>query len=239
MKTKNPTALRSALLWASTVGAASCLTLAAFAQTNDTAPQPVPSTPPPPDAITPGSGGQSYNVTPVSTESIGTQEARYSGTASAPITTTTTAQVGVLDATSPVDRPGMSPGQYGVAIALHLMAITRTPDQVLAADELAREFRHAPYESHAAFGVYGLRIDAAASSLDNLQSRAVQFSGDTQIPFRTAANNVRECRADLNQCLTAAQNATPDSWDQARRALADSYVRYSQAVTQATAAASR
>jgi hypothetical protein len=231
MKTsKNRPAHRSPLLWASSLGAASCLTLAAFAQSTGTT---APSSPPPPDAITPASGGQSYNVTPVSTESIGTQEARFGA---APAANQPTA---VLDATSPIARPGMSPAQYGVAVALHQIAVTSSPEKVLAADSIAPSFRSAPYESRTAFNVYALRIDAAGSALDNLQSRAVQFSGDTQIPFRSAATAVHDARADLDSRLQAAENATPDNWDQARSALADSYLRYSQAVTQASSAASR
>jgi hypothetical protein len=196
----------------------------------------------PPDAIVPAAGGQFYNTTPVSTESIGMQQARFAHTSAvstaAPYSSPT-ASTEVLDATSPVARPGMSPGQYGVAIALHEIAATNSPQKVLAADSIAPSFRNAPYESRTAFNVYALRIDAAASALDSLQAKAVQFNGDTQLPFRSAANNVRDRRADLDRCLTAAENATRDNWDQARSALADSYTRYADAVAQASAAASR
>jgi hypothetical protein len=198
-----------------------------------------PSNPPPYDAVVPASGSEYYSQTPVSTESIGMQQDRFGGT-QAPITAPAVAadQGEVLDGLSIYNRPGMSPTQYGIAIALHEMAATNPPQRVLDADAIATSFLHAPFESRAAFTVYSERVNVASNSLDSLQAKAVQFGGDTP-SLRSDEQTVRDRRLELNRCLVAAENATADTWDQARRNLADSYRRYGEAVAHASVAASR
>jgi hypothetical protein len=189
----------------------------------------------------PASGAVNYNQTPVSTESLGMWQDRFRS-AQAPVAVAPTqaaaSQGEVLDGMSIYNRPGMSPAQYGIAIALHQMAATNPPQRVLNSDAIADSFRNAPFNSRSGFAVYAERVNVASESLDSLQAKAVQFGGDTP-SLHTDEQTVRDRRQELNRCLVAAMNANPSNWDQARQDLAESYRRYAEAVAHASTAASR
>ncbi len=238
MKTSQLRSLRSAL--PRTAGLFASLALTAGAAAQSAAPS-VPNGPPPPEAMVPASGAVNYDQTPVSTESLGMWQDRFRP-AQAPVAVTpaqaAASQGEVLDGMSIYNRPGMSPAQYGIAIALHQMAANNSPQRVLNSDAIADSFRNAPFNSRGGFAVYAERVNVASDSLDSLQAKAVQFGGDTA-SLRSEEQTVRDRRLDLNRCLATAENASPANWDQARQALADSYRRYAEAVAHASAAASR
>lgn len=126
-----------------------------------------------------------------------------------------------------------SAAESGIRTALAQMRLSESPSRILNATEIASSFEQAPYASRADFGVYDERIRAANGTLSQLATRSAQFSGDMQGRFSHAMNDVNLARARLERSLNAAENATPESWDHARAALARDYRDYADAVTHA------
>jgi hypothetical protein len=128
-----------------------------------------------------------------------------------------------------VAQPGMSPTWFGMATALDTMAALGLPDQVLAPNTVASSLRADAPTSSTALMLDQMRVQASVNAIDVLEARSVQFSGDTQAQLRDAMHEANLRRADLERSLAAAQNAGPNVSDQERSAVADDYLRYSQA----------
>jgi hypothetical protein len=126
-------------------------------------------------------------------------------------------------------HPGMSPAWFGIASALDTEAAMGLPDQTLAADYITPTLRSDVPASSAELLLYQMRVQASANAMDVLEARSVQFSGDTQVQLRDALREANARRADLDRSLAAEASAGPNVSDQERSAVADDYLRYSQA----------
>jgi hypothetical protein len=128
--------------------------------------------------------------------------------------------------------------QSGIRAAFAVMERSNSANRILDADQIASSFEQAPYESRVGFRVYGERIDAANGAMHLWANRATQFSGDNQDRFQHAMDDVRSTHMQLETSLQAAENATRESWIEARANLARDYRNYADAVARAQSVAS-
>lgn len=167
--------------------------------------------------------GPYYQGHAVTVESIGEREARLNAASLNGVTSVTTTN----------DSWPVSQAQSGIRAAFAVMRTSNSPSRILDARQIAPSFEQAPYESRVNFAVYDERIQAANGSLSRLANRTAQFSGDMQGRFQQAMNEASAARAQLESSLGAAENATPENWDQARNNLARDYRSYADAVSRA------
>lgn len=192
---------------------------------------------------------QSYGLPPQYTgqESMGMRQQRFASGQNTNVIVESGAstQGGVVVETTPgarsyavnqdiaIDERGMSPVMRAIHQSLRAIAVTKGASAVADSSDISPTFADAPYDSHSMLAVYQQRVTTSSNSIESLQARAAQFSGDTQTQFTASVQDVSTARAQLDADFGAASTATPDNWSQVRSSLAVDYKRYSDAVAKA------